>query len=163
MVCARGGQLCLRKKVPCLGISTHPHQSWRKAETSLCLERRCQSWGAQTRGPALLWLRVRDLAAFHVHVSEQRSSCPAGTCPGQGNTTKTSDVLVQALPRGRLCGHAGGRQGNCKAATKHSSKAASSHDGPQTSALAGAACAGSHSHSCQQAEVNSLQTLLCRR
>lgn len=42
-------------------------------------------------------------------------------------------------------------------------QAARSHDVPQNGALAVAACAGSHSHSCQQTEVNSLQTLLCRR
>lgn len=60
-----------------------------------------------------LWLRFRALAVLDVHISDQHSSCPV---LGKA-TEKKSDMLVQALPQGRLCVHARGRQGNCKAAT----------------------------------------------
>lgn len=73
--------------------------------------------GSTNQRSCRLWLRVRDLVVFDVHISEQHSSCPAVTCSGQGNMEKKGYMPVQALPQGRLYVHARGRQGNCKAAT----------------------------------------------
>lgn len=69
--------------------------------------------GSTNQRSCRLWLRFGAVAAFDVHMADQHSPCPV-----LGKATwKKSDMLVQALPPGRLYVHIRGRQGNGKAVT----------------------------------------------
>lgn len=92
-----------------------------------------------------IWLLNTHLAQFWARQHGIKVTCQCKHC----------------LKAGCMCVQEGGREMAKLSPTQL--QAPNSHDVPQNGALAVAAFMGFHSHSCQQTEVNSRQTLLCRR